>query len=363
MTDSTLGTFKGIFKWLWQIDHSPLLHRMGITPLGLFHRMMTVPPYILPLALSFTLGCGMTLRRDIPLQKEPKTTVEKTETEEISTQEEDKEIPPQIEERVTPPPKVGVILGPGGSRGFAHTGVIRELLRAQIPIHSLVGVEWGALIGGLFAIKGQVHDTEWKLYKLQRKDFLKKKKSLFKSETKPIGVKRLEPFINTYFGEIRFNKMKVDFACPTLSVGSGILQWQNQGSLKRAIQRCWPYPPMFEPKGTWVAGAFAIPESITYLKNRGMDIIIFVNVMDGGDLLPPDQLTSDYRSSILWQTLRRFSNNTKILESLGVEVIHVKTKNFKLYSFDNRRSLVKLGEQAGKKAAEKLWSQYDFTAK
>ena len=74
-----------------------------------------------------------------------------------------------------PPLKVGMILGPGSSRSLAHIGVIRELVKAQIPIDSIVGIEWGALVGAMFANNGQVHDIEWKIYKLQRKDFLVKK--------------------------------------------------------------------------------------------------------------------------------------------------------------------------------------------
>ena len=80
--------------------------------------------------------------------------------------------------------KVGVILGPGGVRSFAHTGVLRELLQ-EIPIHSVVGIEWGALIGAMFATHGQVHKVEWELYKLEKNDFFVKK-GLFGSKQEPM---------------------------------------------------------------------------------------------------------------------------------------------------------------------------------
>src|SRR4051812_35650969 len=57
---------------------------------------------------------------------------------------------------------VAVILGPGGYKAFAHAGVLKELKKANIPIQRIVGVEWGALVAGLFAQRGQVHEAEWK---------------------------------------------------------------------------------------------------------------------------------------------------------------------------------------------------------
>ena len=306
---------------------------------------------VLILSLCLSVGCGVTLKKTpAPVQKNLEVD---TQTKEIETIPEEQQQPP------SKPLKVGVILGPGGSRGFAHTGVLRELLKAQIPIHLIVGLEWGALIGGMFASKGQIHETEWELYKLQRKDFLGKK-SLFRSKQSPIGISHLKTFMDDTIGEIKFHEMKIDFACPALSIWSGIIQWQNKGSLQKALHRCWPYPPLFKPKGAWVAAAFALPESVVYLENRGMDVIVFVNVMDRGELLTTSQQTSDYKSSILWQALRHSLQNEKCFKQPHVEVINIPTKNFKIYSFDNRRRLVTLGEQAGRRAAEKLWHKYAF---
>ncbi len=262
---------------------------------------------------------------------------------------------------ITEPPalKVGVILGPGGVRSFAHVGVIRALLKSRIPIDFIVGMEWGALVGGMFANKGQVHDAEWKLYKLEKKDLLKKR-SLFSSKMNPIRVDQLRDFINTHFQGVHIEKMKIKFACPALSVKSGVIQWQKQGLLIRAIRRCWPYPPIFQPKGAWVAATFSLPEAVQYLKKQGMELIIFVNVMDRGNLFTSEQHDQDYKSAILWQEVRRSLEDLKDSNDLGIEVISVKTRGFTLYDFESRRALVKAGRHAGKKASRKLMNKYGF---
>ncbi len=46
---------------------------------------------------------------------------------------------------------VGVVLGGGGARGFAHLGVLKELERLHVPIRCIAGTSAGALIGGMYA--------------------------------------------------------------------------------------------------------------------------------------------------------------------------------------------------------------------
>ncbi|KZE35136.1 NTE family protein [Crenobacter luteus] len=48
-------------------------------------------------------------------------------------------------------PRIGVVLGGGGARGFAHLGVLRELERLRIPVACIAGTSAGSLIGGMYA--------------------------------------------------------------------------------------------------------------------------------------------------------------------------------------------------------------------
>jgi len=54
-------------------------------------------------------------------------------------------------EELAPDEGVGVVLGGGGARGFAHLGVLRELQRLHVPIRCIAGTSAGALIGGVYA--------------------------------------------------------------------------------------------------------------------------------------------------------------------------------------------------------------------
>lgn len=58
------------------------------------------------------------------------------------------------------PPRIGLALGGGGARGFAHLGVLRVLEQEKIPVDLVVGTSVGSLIGALYADSGRVLDAE-----------------------------------------------------------------------------------------------------------------------------------------------------------------------------------------------------------
>src|SRR5689334_10746214 len=48
-------------------------------------------------------------------------------------------------------PKLALVLSSGGVRGLAHVGVLQALEEQGIEVDMIVGTEWGALVGGLYA--------------------------------------------------------------------------------------------------------------------------------------------------------------------------------------------------------------------
>lgn len=56
--------------------------------------------------------------------------------------------------------KIGLALGSGGLRGLAHIGVIKVLERNNIPIDFIAGTSIGAIVGGIYAQRGNISDIE-----------------------------------------------------------------------------------------------------------------------------------------------------------------------------------------------------------
>lgn len=252
-------------------------------------------------------------------------------------------------------PKVAVILGPGGVKAFAHAGVLKELVKAKIPIDAVVGIEWGSLVGALYAQNGKIHEVEWKLYKLQKADL--PGKGLFSTRFKAEPIKVLKEYFSRNLKGVAVDRAKLSFACPSLSIWSGTLVWQSRGKMDRVLSKCMPYPPLFRPSSPWMAASFAIEDSVRYLKKQGYKVIIYVNVLGTGELLSQDELLEEYQSALLWQEIRR---SQKLSQKLATDVIQVDTRQYKMFDFDNRTGLVGVGELVGRRRARKIAEKYGF---
>ncbi len=57
-------------------------------------------------------------------------------------------------------PRVALVLGGGGARGFAHLGVLKVLEEEKVPVDLIVGCSAGALIGALYAFSGSTEAAE-----------------------------------------------------------------------------------------------------------------------------------------------------------------------------------------------------------
>src|SRR6185437_5142733 len=178
--------------------------------------------------------------------------------------------------------RVALILGPGGYKAFAEVGVIKELLKAQIPIGAVMGVEWGALVGALYAQRGQIHEAEWKLYKLEQLDL--NSTSFFSSRRKMKPISELSGFLSQNLENIDVGQTAIPFACPSLSIDRGTVELQASGVLPSAVQSCLPMPPLFSPAGDNVAAVLSLPDLVSRLRGEGYKIIVLVNVLGEGNL-------------------------------------------------------------------------------
>lgn len=252
--------------------------------------------------------------------------------------------------------RVAVILGPGGAKAFAHAGVLKAFQQQRIPIEKVVGLEWGALMAAFYANKGQAHDMDWKLYKMEQQNVLKPK-GFFSKKMGEESVRVMDDFLKDSFGKEVIGRAKVGFACPSRSVWSGVTTWQNRGLWTEAVKRCLAYPPVFKIQGSYMAGASLATEAVEALANEGFNVIIFVNVLGSAMPFAQDSLTDNMVHVILWQEIKRAMNEAS---RLRVETVNVDTSAFPIVKFESRKELMALGEKAGLSAAEQLISKYRF---
>ena len=252
-------------------------------------------------------------------------------------------------------PRVGLILGAGAMKAFAHVGVLKEFARARIPISSIAGLEWGAAMAGIFALQGQANEVEWKSLRLRENEL--PSSSFFGGGAKAQPIAILRDFLEIAFGRAQLERNRVDFACPAYSPKADKLLWLNRGSARDAIARCMSYPPFYLDAGGWIASPFAIEEAAAYLRARGANFVIFVNPLAGGDLLS-DKQQDVYADGVLWAEVKRHAGRAQIP---GVNaIISVNTAGHPLNDFEGRRQIMDAGSKAAADVVNKLVSKYGF---
>ncbi|MCB0408494.1 MAG: hypothetical protein KDD34_09835 [Bdellovibrionales bacterium] len=253
-------------------------------------------------------------------------------------------------------PKVGLILGPGMALALSHAGVLREFDKAKIPVSGVVGLGWGAVVGGLYAKKGLANEVQWRIYKLKKEDL--PERGFFSSALNGKSVDSVRGFLKDGFAKTMIQQSEIPFGCPMISLRRGLTVWSHSGAMADIIARCLAFPPYFKPvNGDLVGDLFALKESVAFLKKRGAQLIVFVNVLHKGELLPKEYLKDQYMSAILWAEIRKTVQNSYGMMS---EVVQVDTTAYQLTDFEKKQALVMKGESAGAEAVKRLREKYRF---
>ena len=269
-------------------------------------------------------------------------------------------VPAPIPQRQDPK-KVAVILGPGGIKSFAHVGVLKALQQQRIPVNKIVGLEWGALIAGLYASKGTTHDVEWKLYKMEQKNIFEPK-GFFARRGGEQEISILDDFLKESFGNEEVSRAKVPFTCPTRALSTGAVTWQTRGAFREVMKRCLMFPPMFKAQGASIAGPSQASEAVEMLVREGYNVIILVNVLGSAMPVAQDSLAENLNYVILWQEIKRALSETSRLAigTTNVDTINVDTSAYPMNQFSAKKELILQGESAGQKAGSALILKYGF---
>ncbi len=268
--------------------------------------------------------------------------------------------PPQAAVLGKEPAKVGVILGPGGMKAYAELGVLREMGRQRIPVQAIVGMEWGAVIAGLYASQGQINEAEWKSFKLKENEL--PTQSFISSRIKPAQISDLQNFFNNTFASSTIEKNRVDFACPAAYNNGDHTIWQTHGSMQEAVSHCLPYPPLYAENGGWMASPFSLDEAAAWLRSRGANVILLINVIGQGELWPSKAASDLPIETVLWSELRRdlaraaAQGGTRSIN----HVISVNTTGHPMTDFEGRRALMEAGQKAAAEPLNKMVSEYGF---
>lgn len=248
-------------------------------------------------------------------------------------------------------PKIGLALGSGGARGFAHIGVLHVLEQEKIPIHMIAGSSMGALIAAFYGA-GHSIDTMLKIaHSFQRKFFI--------DVTMPpklgfIAGNRIKEFIRLFTHNKMIEELKPEISIVATNIKNGEKVVFNSGPVAEAVRASISIPGIFVPEiidgKMLVDGGVADRVPVSVVKEMGADIVIAVDV---SGLNKNPEITNIY--GVILQSLdimqQELVQNRKLLSDI---YLRPPIEPFSSYAYDEIDTLVQAGEETTRKAIKKI---------
>ena len=177
-------------------------------------------------------------------------------------------------------PVIGLALGGGAARGFAHIGILRTLLAYGIVPHVVVGTSIGAVVGGAYAAGHLDTLEEWARGLQPRNIFGYLDIRLNGSGL--IGGTKLAAQLEAAMGDSLIENLPIKFATVATEVRTGHEIWLTHGRIVDAMRASYALPGIFSPVlvgDRWlVDGALVNPVPVSAARAFGAEIVIAANL-------------------------------------------------------------------------------------
>ena len=177
-------------------------------------------------------------------------------------------------------PRIGLALGSGGARGWAHIGVLRALDGAGIKPDIVAGTSIGALIAGVH-LAGYLPTLEAWARSLTRPRLLAYLDPRM-SGGGLIGGQRMVAFMARYLGDLAVEELPVPFVAVTTDLRTGHEVWLQEGPLAEVLRTAISLPGLFTPvrrDRQWlVDGALVNPVPVSVCRALGAELVIAANM-------------------------------------------------------------------------------------
>lgn len=246
---------------------------------------------------------------------------------------------------------IGIALGGGSARGFAHIGVLQALDEAKVPISVVAGTSAGSLVGAFYA----AGFSPWKMQEVALKvkdiDVADLSSGNKRGMTGGAPLKRL---INGFLDNMPIEKMQRRFAAVATDLATGEKIVIQRGDTGAAVVASCSIPGVFIPTmfegRELVDGGLTSPVPVAVARQLGADMVIAVDV--GG------RPTTKPRSGLYEIILQSFEIMGRSLAQLEGKtanlLIQPRTDSFDSSDFSARKEMIEAGYIAGQAAIPEL---------
>ncbi|MEG6509876.1 patatin-like phospholipase family protein [Methyloligella sp. 2.7D] len=177
-------------------------------------------------------------------------------------------------------PKIGIALGGGAARGWAHLGVLRSLREAGIEPDIIAGTSIGAVAGACYVTDRlpELHEFATSLTRRRVFGFV----DLNFGGSGLITGQRLSSRLEAHLNDYSIEDLPRKFVAVATELGTGHEVWLSKGSLVDALKASYALPGIFRPiqiDGRWlIDGALVNPIPVSVCRALGARLVIAVNL-------------------------------------------------------------------------------------
>jgi NTE family protein len=177
-------------------------------------------------------------------------------------------------------PVIGIALGGGAARGWAHIGVLKTLMDAGLEPDIVAGTSIGAVAGACY-VTGRLQALEDFAAALTRRRVFGLLDFNFAGSGLITG-QRLSSRLENHLQDVTIERLERKFVAVATELGTGHEVWLNKGSLVNALQASFALPGIFRPvkiNGRWlIDGALVNPVPVSVCRALGARVVIAVNL-------------------------------------------------------------------------------------
>ena len=242
------------------------------------------------------------------------------------------------------PPKLGLALGGGAARGFAHIGVIQVLEEAGLRPDFVAGTSAGSVVAALYA-SGK---TGAQLQQIGES----MEEAAITDWTLPVfnsGILRgdaLARYVNQQVGGRSIENMNVPLGIVATDLYSGEMMVFQRGDTGLAVRASSAVPAIFQPVKisgrSYVDGGLVSPVPVRAARSMGAQVVLAIDITS-----PPDSSGSDNTITVLLQTASIMGKSINAFELKEADVVvRPDLRAVSSADFSSRKKAIEAGRRA-----------------
>ncbi len=242
--------------------------------------------------------------------------------------------------------KIGLALGGGAARGFAHIGVIKALEAQGIVPDLVVGTSAGSVVGALYAAGNNASALQKMANDMDEAAISDWALPLFSKSSGVLKGEALQAFVNKAVNHRTIEKLKIPFGAVASDLKTGQPILFQRGNTGMAVRASSAVPGVFQPvkigEHTYVDGGLVAPVPVRFAREMGAEFIIAVNISTQAEA----QATNS-SLEVIMQTFSIMGQRINQLELRDADIV-IQPPLGKMASndFNNRVGAMQAGERA-----------------